>query len=296
MNRPNHLIRTTTLLSLGFVAAAAQAQHLWWKPKAAAKPATCIYGEIEVLATNPAIYYCGCNWWPGKPAGGYTGIQDPGGTRHNMIFSIWDTTPDLHPRVTEADSKTIFSRFGGEGTGAHTHSDYYWQLNKTYRYFAEKVQDSTQANTLTKLYFYDEPSRRWVHEATISNPNNGDISVPTFGGGLNAFLENWMGQDKAAPKLAVYRLWVGTTPSNLVNVTDGQGDGKWGVLNGSFYLAEGEDSNLAPLFKKYKGTGGVIAGSPKGSPLTVPERRIPKNIVRALEHLSHSAPISPDKY
>ncbi len=294
MNRSSCAFRTLLFLTAGLSTAAAYGQHLWWKPKPATKPFTCIYGEIEVLASNPAIYYCGCNWWPGNPAGGYTGIQDPGGARHNMIFSIWDTTADLHPRVVEADSQTVFSRFGGEGTGAHTHSDYHWELNKTYRYFAEKVQDSTKANTLTKLYFLDDTSHKWVHEATISNPNNGNISVPTFGGGLNAFLENWAGQDKTAPKLAVYRLWVGTSPKDLVNVTEGQGDGKWGVLDGSFYLAEGDDMALASLFEKYKGNGGVTSGK-HANPLTVPERHIPRGIVRALEKLPHAPAVPADK-
>ncbi len=135
------------LLAVGS-AAAAQAQHLIWHPAKDHKPFTCIYGEIEVLATNKTIYYCGCNWWPGSPAGGYTGIQDPGGGRHNMIFSIWDTSPTLHPRVTEADTRTVFSRFGGEGTGAHTHLDYNWRLGGTYRFsYATKTQDPKSENT-----------------------------------------------------------------------------------------------------------------------------------------------------
>src|SRR4051794_37482571 len=86
----------------------ASAQHLWWKidkPAAAGKPAaaTCIFGEITVLATSPGIYYCGANWHPGEPAGGYCGIQHNGPAERRTIFSIWDTTSDLHPSVTEAD-------------------------------------------------------------------------------------------------------------------------------------------------------------------------------------------------
>jgi hypothetical protein len=266
----------------------ALAQHLWWKPKPSDKHFTCVYGEIEVLSTSEAIYYCGCNWWPGKPAGGYTGIQDPGGGRHNVIFSIWDTTDTLHPKVTEADSKTVFSRFGGEGTGAHTHLDYHWDLGKTYRFYVTKVQDAAQANTLTRLYYRDDHTGKWVHEATISNPNNGNVSVTTFGGGLNAFLENWLGKDRALPKLAVYRLWLGTSPRDLANVTEGTGDGNWGVLNGTFYLAEGEESALTPVFDRWKKDGSVVQGKTRGQILTVPARRVPPSIVRALERLPRS--------
>ena len=51
----------------------AQAQHLWWNLEGQ-KEATCLYGEITVLATHHGIYYCGANWHPGEPAGGYCGI------------------------------------------------------------------------------------------------------------------------------------------------------------------------------------------------------------------------------
>ena len=34
----------------------ALAQHLWWKPKLSDKKFTCIYGEIEVIATYKTIY------------------------------------------------------------------------------------------------------------------------------------------------------------------------------------------------------------------------------------------------
>lgn len=282
-------MRSSKAISCVLVACAAPlafSQHLWWKPKPSEKKFTCLYGEIEVLSTSDAIYYCGCTWWPGKPAGGYTGIQDPGGGRHNMIFSIWDTSPTLHPSVVEADPKAVFSRFGGEGTGAHTHLDYHWELGQTYRYYVTKEQDATKANTLTRVYYRDEQAKKWVHEATISNPNDGSVSVETFGGGLNGFLENWLGKDKARPKLAIYRLWLGTSPHDLVNVSDASGDGKWGVIQNTFYLAEGDDSALAPVFERAKGPGGqIVVGKKRGDILSVPPRRVPPSIVRALEKL-----------
>ena len=94
-----------------------QAQHLWWD-LSGQTDATCLYGEVTVLATHPAIYYCGANWHPCEPAGGYCGIQDNSTKERRTIFSIWDTTDKLHPRVTAADDKTMHDRFGGEGTGA----------------------------------------------------------------------------------------------------------------------------------------------------------------------------------
>ena len=87
----------------------AEAQHLWWNLEGQ-KEATCLYGEITVLATHPAIYYCGANWHPGEAAGGYCGIQHNSATEKRTIFSIWDTTPALHPNVSEADPRTVAER------------------------------------------------------------------------------------------------------------------------------------------------------------------------------------------
>jgi hypothetical protein len=92
------------------------AQHLWWDLEDQ-RDATCLYGNITVLATHPAIYYCGANWHPGEPAGGYCGIQHNGPQERRTIFSIWDTSAQLHPTITEADPYTVFGRFGGEGEG-----------------------------------------------------------------------------------------------------------------------------------------------------------------------------------
>ena len=147
-----------------------------------------------------------------------------------------------------------------------------------------KRQDKDGTNTLASVYFYDNSSKAWVHEATISCPNGNFPSVKTFGGGMNAFLENWSGAQKAAPKLALYRLWVGTKPSNLTSVTSAGGDGKWGVLDGSFYLAEGDDSGLRPVFARLFDGNPLLKGE-KNATLTIPASRIPKSIVQELERL-----------
>jgi len=284
-------MKPLALLALCCAAPSACAQHLLWHAPKSDKPYTAIYGEIEVVATNKTVYYCGCNWWPGNPAGGYTGIQDPGGGRHNMIFSIWDTSPTLHPSVVQADKATQFNRFGGEGTGAHTHLDYHWEVGKTYRYYATKTQDATGGYTFTRLYFFDGAHKAWVHEATIANPNNGKVSVTSFGGMLNAFLENWSGQEREKPKLALYRLWVGTNPHDLVNVTEATGDGKWGVFNDTFYLAEGDDEALGPAFAAVRGEGRAVRGDPKRKDvIRVSARTLPAALVEQLDNL----PVAPD--
>jgi hypothetical protein len=274
----------TASVLLGFVGAA-HAQYLFWRPKDDQGSYRCVYGEITVLATAPTTYFCGLNWWPSCPAGGYTGIQDIDGAKHAMIFSIWDTTSELHSAaVEEGDPRTVLSRFGGEGEGGKSMLPYNWQVGKTYRFFVFKRQDKAFNRTLASTYFFDDELGRWVYEATIASPNNGDKCVAGFGGMLNAFVENWSGQDKSAPRIATYRLWVGTTPANLTPVTEADGKGMWGVLNDSFYLASGDPSVAMGLVDSAViGDGIAVRGADKR--LSVSARAVPLSLVKTLQTL-----------
>ena len=112
-------------------------KHLAWDLEGR-RNATCLYGTVTVLATHPAIYYCGANWHPGEPAGGYCGIQHNSEQERRTIFSIWDTSPQLHPRTTEADPDAVFGRFGGEGEGGHTHMLWPWKEGEPFQFFVHK--------------------------------------------------------------------------------------------------------------------------------------------------------------
>ena len=111
--------------------------------------------------------------------------------------------------------------------------------------------------------------------------------MKTFGGGMNAFLENWSGQKRELPKLALYRMSLGTSPKDLAPVTEGGGDGKWGVLNGSFYLAEGDDAAVEAVIKGSLAKGSsVVAGGGTNPTLTVPAKALPRWLVRELTELT----------
>ncbi len=265
-----------------------RAQHLWWNLEGQGQ-ATCLYGEITVLATAPNIYYCGANWHPGEAAGGYCGIQYNSGRERRTIFSIWDTSPTLHPRVTAADPATIHNRFGGEGTGAHTHMLWDWSLDETFRFFVEKVPGKTPETTDTRYYLFDRTSKEWRHSATITNPNGGKPSVATLGGGLNSFLENFSGRNRNIPKLALYRLWLGTNIDTMKCLTRAVGDGKWGKLHDAYFLAEGSDANLTDLFAKLKGRYGEPVFGEKGKKLEpISNVVLDRNLVEALKQLPHA--------
>ncbi len=275
------LIATVTTL---FLCAQSQAQHLWWNLEGQ-KDATCLYGEITVLATHPAIYYCGANWHPGEPAGGYCGIQHNSEKERRTIFSIWDTSPELHPKVTAADPRTLHNRFGGEGEGGHTHMLWDWKVGDTFQFFVQKVPgkgDTTDA----RYYVFDRTKKKWLHSATISSPNGGKRSVATIGGGINSFLENFAGRDKAAPKLALYRLWLGPSADKMKCLTRVQGDGKWGQLHDAYFLAEGDADQLKVVFSKLEEKYGKPIMGEKGKRLEpISDISLDKKLIAALKKL-----------
>ena len=245
-----------------------------------------LYGEIQVLATHSGIYYCGANWHPGEPAGGYCGIQHNSPSERRTIFSIWDTTRDLHPQVTEADSHAIFNRFGGEGTGAHTHMIWPWQTEETFRFFVKKSAGEKPDTTDACCYIHDGNRKKWLPVATITSPNGGKKSVATFGGGMNSFLENFTGKDRDEPKLALYRLWLGTSADKLKCLTRASGDGKWGELHDAYFLAEGSDDKLTALFAKLeRDYGKPTFGSKTAKLQPISDKPLPAETIKELDGL-----------
>jgi len=275
------------------IAAKAQAQHLWWNLEHEPN-AVCLYGEITVLATHPAIYYCGANWHPGEAAGGYCGIQDNSLTERRTIFSIWDTSPELHPQITAADPQTRFGRFGGEGEGGHTHMLWNWKTGETFQFFVQKLPGEKTNTTDTRYYLYDLVSHKWRHSATISSPNGGKPSVATLGGGLNSFLENFLGTSKDVPKLALYRLWLGSSVDTLKGLTRATGDGTWGQLHDAYFLAEGDPAKLDAVFLEQESKFGKPVFGQKGKILApISNRPIPATVIAALKHLPPAAKTIP---
>ena len=265
--------------------ATATAQHLWWDLEGQ-KDATCLYGEITVLATHPAIYYCGANWHPGEPAGGYCGIQHNGEKERRTIFSIWDTSPELHPKVTAADPHTIFNRFGGEGEGSHTHMLWDWKIGDTFQFFVHK-QPGKGDSTDARYYIFDPKQKKWLHSATINSPNGGKKSVATIGGGgLCSFLENFAGKDKAVPKLALYRLWLGPSVEKMKCLTKAGGDGTWGQLHDAYFLAEGDQGRLAGIFTESEKEYGKPVFGGQGKELKpLSDKAVPAAVIEALKTL-----------
>jgi hypothetical protein len=238
------------------------------------------------LATNPGIYYCGANWHPGEAAGGYCGIQHNAPQERRTIFSIWDTSPALHPKITAADSHTVHNRFGGEGEGGHTHMLWDWKEGETFQFFVQKKPAKNPKHIDASYYIFDTKQNKWLHVATITSPQGGEKSVATLGGGLNSFLENFTGQGREMPKIALYRLWLGPSVEKMKCLTKAKGDGTWGVLHDAYFLAEGDSEKLGAMFSKLEKQYGKPVFSEKGKELEpLSNTPLPDKVISALKHL-----------
>jgi hypothetical protein len=264
------------------LAGSAHAQHLWWNTKDV-PGATCLYGEITVLATYPSIYYCGANWHPGQPAGGYCGIQDNSLAERRTIFSVWDTSPALHPMVTQWDDRVLHSRFGGEGEGAHTHMILAWKTGEPFRFIVTKLPGQTPGTTDVRYTIFDRATGKWRIFATINSPDGPYPSVTTLGGGLASFLENFLRKNTDVPRLATYRLWLGRDAAGMTCLTKATGDGRWGELNNAYFLAAGDDDKLQKTFDSLAPQYGQPLFGEKGAHLPpIPDQPVPPDVIAAI--------------
>ena len=290
LNRMKSIYHLTLFAGLLLCATNAPAQHLWWD-LAGQKEATCLYGEITVVATQPTTYYCGANWHPGEPAGGYCGIQHNDPQERRTIFSVWDTSAELHPKVTEAGPSTVFGRFGGEGEGGHTHMLWNWKTNETFQFFVRKQTGADTNTTDARYYIFDPKAKKWLHISTITSPIGGKHSVETVTGGVNSFLENFSGENRDAPRLALYRLWLGPDVDHLKCLTKAKGDGIWGEWNDTYFLASGSSNSLNAVFSRMEQSFGKPTIAEKGLRLEpISDRPLPETLIEQLKNLPRSPP------
>ena len=134
------------------------AQHLWWNLEGQGD-ATCLYGEITVLATPRGSTTAAQTGIRANRRAAIAASSTTASAERRTIFSIWDTSPQLHPKTTEADPRTVFDRFGGEGEGGHTHMIWPWKTNETFQFFVGKQPGGQPDTTDTRYYVYDREKR-----------------------------------------------------------------------------------------------------------------------------------------
>ena len=267
---------------------------------------TLVYGEVEVWATGPTVYFCGANWLPGVPVNGYCGIQDMGDGRRRTIFTVWDTTPRSLTRFVRKSDRPEGTfcvnyelpdgRITRRRAGVGCSLAYEWREGVPFRLVLVKRPDRFDKRILTSVCFFDDHLNQWVLQATVASPIESDdpASPPRHFAALVSFLENWTGKNRDIPKLCLYRLWGGTTPEDLTYFTRVvQGSGEWGVVDGSFYLAEGDDAKLnAIVAEKRRDKDAAFRASAKPSslpqasgPMILSERRLSDDKVDSLRAL-----------
>ena len=103
---------------------------------------------------------------------------------------------------------------------------------------------------------------------------------------MNSFLENFAGRDKAVPKLALYRLWLGSSVETMKCLTCAHGDGKWGKLHDTYFLAEGDAEQLKAVFSKLENKYGLPIMGEKGKKLEpISDIPLDKKMIVALKEL-----------
>jgi hypothetical protein len=169
-----------------------------------------------------------------------------------------------------------------------------WQTGETFRFFVQKVPGTTPDTTDALYYVFDNKQKKWLPIATITSPNGGKQSVATLGGGLNSFLENFVGKDRTEPTLALYRLWLGPSVEKFKCLTRATADGKWGQLHDAYFLAEGGDGELTNLFAKLEHQYGkpTFGGNPCMQPARYANSGDLKRSLGAVESDSIGGPAS----
>ena len=164
-----------------------------------------------------------------------------------------------------------------------------WHLGSPFQFFVHKSPGKMPDTTDTSYYFYDRIQKSWLHSATIANPSGGEKSVATIGGGLNSFLENFVGEDRAVPKLALYRLWLGPSIEKMKCLRRASGDGTWGQLHDAYFLAEGDPAALNDVFVRWKQKYGQPVMGDVGKKLgPISDVRLASKLIVSLKKLPHA--------
>ena len=192
------------------------------------------YGEINVPKNEAPVntYYCilGGNYF-------YSGIQVNSGTERRIIFSVWDAKGGNNDKNLVADSaratllyacKDLYTdRFGGEGSGVHTHLIFDWKEGTTYKFLLNAQPDFKEKSTT--YTFFVQTDNKWKMLAKIKTPY-----FSSYIKYLYSFLENFGRNDGMNRRSASYQnIWV-----NQVN-------GCWNeITRPSFHLPFGDNNRL----------------------------------------------------
>jgi Domain of unknown function (DUF3472)/Secretion system C-terminal sorting domain len=148
--------------------------------------------KIKIVQSANASYF-EVNWF----TGGYAGLQQTPdasfGTPNILISSLWDanTAAGILSNVEYVDTRTLSSRFGGEGNGSKTINPYVWKRDNWYNLVNRAWKSGDRIHIGT--FINDLSTGKWLHSTTLSLPFTGKYLTGTN----DAFLENWDGRNAA---------------------------------------------------------------------------------------------------
>jgi len=190
LEKPSNLISQSDkdLLNLTLTGSnAAPSQHLVYS---FTSDAILKMSKIKITNTAKTEYFSVLNY-----NGGYMGLQDTPdlryGTSNIMLASLWDknTATNNLAFYSYLDSKTIASRFGGEGDGQKTLNPYNWTLNTWYNMVIRSWKENGKIYIAN--FVQDLSTGKWLHTSTIGR----EASAGYLGSGTGTFLENWVGDN-----------------------------------------------------------------------------------------------------
>jgi hypothetical protein len=250
---------------------AARSVHLHFP----APEADAFYNELTVEQSVPGSYFMACGF-----SHGYFGIQELGGGKKVVLFSVWDPTRgddaakvplEQRVEVLHQGPDVEVKRFGGEGTGGQSFFKYDWKTGETCRFLVRAKPEGDR--TAFAAYFYPARSKTWKHLVTFRTRTGGERLK-----GLYSFIEDFRRDTSSAgeTRRAVFSNgWVfagGWKPLLAARFT--ASGAEWeardtidaGVSDGRFYLQTGGDTKTTTALDsmvKRAAAGAAPSDTPK---------------------------------
>jgi len=208
------------------------------------------YCEVTAVEDPLWTFYMACGWHRG-----YFGMQVNRPDQRRIIFSVWDSGGEPRDRNKVADKDRVkllakgegvhTNRFGGEGTGGHSHLVHPWKTGRKQRFLVTaKPVDPT--HTVYSGFYYLAAKKRWMLISSWRAPKEGGyLRRP------HSFSENFGGSNGHLVRKALYGnqwirdakgRWIELTTARFSHDVTGRADRFdrfMGVENGRFFLSHG---------------------------------------------------------
>ncbi|MDB6130262.1 MAG: hypothetical protein JWM04_1369 [Verrucomicrobiales bacterium] len=211
------------------------------------------YNEVVVEGSVNGSYFMACGWNTG-----YFGIQQLGNSNKVAIMSVWDPTRGDNPKSVPADQQVEvlyegpgvrIKRFGGEGTGAQSMTDFNWTIGQTNKFVIQAEENGEK--TAYSAFLFLPSENQWKKLASFRTHTSNKHFT-----GFYSFVEDFRRDTKSATQNRRARYgngWVRTQAGDwfpLANARFTASNSEWeaketidaGKSQGWFYLSTGGDT------------------------------------------------------